>query len=220
MKIKWIKKENNTNLILFFTGWGMDENPTKHIKFENSDFCICYDYQSFEKGIIKEWKNYKNIKLFAWSMGVWAASYFLQSEDLNFTKKIAINGTITPIHNSEGIPELIYDGTLNNFSEKNREKFFLRMCGRKANYTFFNRIKPQRTSENQREELAFLAEKARQENISDFSWDLAIISNNDKIFPAEAQKKSWKQQNVRITETDFPHYPFALIESWEEIEKL
>ena len=50
---------------------------------ENSDLLVCYDYRSldFDFTLLQ---GYQEIRLIAWSMGVWAASMVLQDMDLLF----------------------------------------------------------------------------------------------------------------------------------------
>ena len=57
-------------------------------------------------------------------MGVMVATKF---EDL-YNTKTAINGTLTPIDNTYGIPQKIYDLTLKGFSRVGVDKFILQKC--------------------------------------------------------------------------------------------
>ena len=65
MKQYFTKQENNKSLILFFTGWGMDQN-TLSINKKDFDTCICFDYTDidFEKS---HYKNYQAIDVYGWS---------------------------------------------------------------------------------------------------------------------------------------------------------
>lgn len=96
-------RETGSEVILFFTGWGMDETPFIHYLPQHRDLIICYDYRSldFDKTLLS---TYTQIQVVAWSMGVWAASQVLQGSNLPITQSIAINGTPFPIDDARGIP--------------------------------------------------------------------------------------------------------------------
>lgn len=44
MKRKWITKEGNRVLTLFFCGWGMDERTVQHVR-RMGDLLLFYDYR-------------------------------------------------------------------------------------------------------------------------------------------------------------------------------
>ena len=48
MQYKWLNKQENKNLIVFFNGWGMDEKVVQHLKFCDFDVLTFYDYRTFE----------------------------------------------------------------------------------------------------------------------------------------------------------------------------
>ena len=76
MKYKWLNKKENTELIIFFNGWGMDEAVIKHLNFENYDVLMFYDYNFLETDFdFSSINNYKK-HLVAWSMGVMTATLF------------------------------------------------------------------------------------------------------------------------------------------------
>ena len=90
MKYKWLNKNNNSKLILFFNGWGMDECVVNHLKTDDYDVLMFYDYNSIETDFnFKAINLYKTKHLVAWSMGVMIASLF----EVDYTSKTAINGT-------------------------------------------------------------------------------------------------------------------------------
>jgi len=211
MKTFWLKKQNNSKLVLFFCGWGMDKNPIEHLKIEDFDVLAVYDYSdlNFEEDI----QNYSEITLIAWSMGVFAAS--LVCSQFNIQKSIAINGTQSPIDAGFGINPKVYKLTLDNFSESVRDKFFLNMFCSIEEYEKF--AKPLRDLQSQRFELAFLQEITEQNQSLDFKFDCAIISNRDNIIPSKNQKKFWQTKKVKVVELNSGHYPFFEFGSLEEI---
>jgi len=148
----------------------------------------------------------------AWSMGVWVANSVAPRLKGTIVKRIAINGTCAPLHDTLGIPRANFQATHDGFDERNREKFFLRMCGSKAVYDVFKNYMPQRSVENQKQELKYFLDHAT--NDQPMQWDEVIIGTGDKIFPFENLKTAWlSHKNVKTI--DAPHYPFYLWQSWE-----
>jgi len=187
----------------------MDENSVKHLKTGDFDILVVYDYSdlNFEADI----KNYAEITLIAWSMGVLTASIL----NLEVQKSIAINGTQKPVDAKFGINPKIYDLTLNNFSQSVKDKFFANMFFDENEYKKFH--KPLRTLENQRLELSVLKKSALKNKNCDFKFDCAIISNQDKIIPAKNQINFWQTKKVKVVELNSGHYPFFEFDSFKEI---
>jgi Uncharacterized protein conserved in bacteria len=77
MKSVFLNNNNTENLIVFFSGWGMDVEPFKNKldKVSNADICICYDYNDMDLNI-EPLKRYKHTTIIAWSLGVFAASFY------------------------------------------------------------------------------------------------------------------------------------------------
>lgn len=202
MKYKWLIKNNNNDIIIFFNGWGMDENIIKHISSQNIDIVMFYDYCSlsseFNFDILN---NYKNRYLIAWSMGVMIATLF----DIKPTKSIAINGTLKPIDDKFGIPKRIYDLTIKNLSPDGIQKFIKNMFIIPNNKYINNR-----EFQNQKDEL--IAIKSYNAN-TNFKYDKIIISTQDKIIPTKNQSNFWE------IEPNFHsgHCIFYNIKSWSEI---
>ncbi len=217
MKSKFINK-NNDKLILFFNGWGMDELVVSHLGSEDFDVCIFYHYDEdfgFDKDILK---NYKEIYLIAWSMGVWSAAKSLQEINIHFNKSIAINGTLSPVNDSFGIPKDIFKGTIEHFSERNKQKFDRRMLGSKEDFQRFRDIPNSRTLVNQLSELELIYKLAKDKAIN-FSLDKAIIGTRDLIFPTQNQINFWSKK-TEVKEIDSAHFPFYNFNTWSEIVQL
>lgn len=213
MKTKWLKKESNKKLTLFFAGWGMDETPVSHLKIDN-DFLIAYDYTNLDFN--EDLNNYESITLIAWSFGVFVASHIAKKIP-HITKSIAINGTSIPIDINFGINPKVFKLTLKTLSPKSLMKFTENMFDKKEDYLKFKR--PNRTFESQKEELKKIAEHYEHLEESTFNYDYAIISNNDKIIPTKNQKAYWQNlaNKVKVVELDCGHYPFFEHSSWDEI---
>lgn len=198
MKQYFVKHNDNKSLILFFSGWGMDEN-TLCIVQKDYDTSICFDYtdMTFEKS---QYENYEVIDVYGWSMGVWAASYVLQNCDLPIRKRIAINGTIFPIEAQKGINPTIFQKTIDSLSEQSLLKFNKRMCGDKIGFELFENNASHRSIESLKSELISIQLNIRKSSVPTFHWDKAIIGSRDLIFQPENQKKAWENTKYEIVD--------------------
>ncbi len=204
MKYKWLNKEANEKVIIFFNGWGMDESVVKHLDCEDFDVLMFYDYNTLDTDFeFEELTRYKNRYLVSWSMGVCRGA---ECNKLGLlTSSTAINGTLKPIDNEYGIPERIYDLTLRNFSPAGAQKFIKNMFSSPVNLP-----KNLRDFENQKSELAALKNYSSD---SDFRYDRVIISSEDKIIPTKNQVKFWNiEPNIKGG-----HCPFFEYKSWSEL---
>lgn len=212
MKQHFIIKNNQKHLLLFFAGWGMDETPFLNIQPTDCDWLICYDYRSleFDSNLIQE---YSSITLIAWSMGVWVASQMMKQQPLlPVSKSIAINGTLYPIHETQGITPSIFDGTLQGLNEQSLRKFQRRMCDSPADYNAFQTVAPQRSVEELKEELAAIQEQYLSLSPSDFAWQKAIIGENDRIFPPDSQWLAWRNKAESLEQVEAAHYQQELFD--------
>ena len=210
MKYKWLNKENNNKLIIFFNGWGMDEGVVKHLKFEDYDVVMFYDYNTLDTDFVLD-KKYQEVNIVAWSMGVNIAGVNIKGVNIagvnigNISKTVVINGTFKPINEKYGISPKIYDLTISGFSESGRNKFVKNMFnGNIPEITF------SRTLENQKSEL--LALKNYKSNL-EFKPTKIYISENDRIIPTKNQCAFWGiEPNLKGG-----HYPFLNFAKWGDI---
>lgn len=202
MKYKWLNKINSSKLIIFFNGWGMDEEVVSHLKYGDYDVLMFYDYNSLKTDFnFAELGNYTEKNLIAWSMGVMTATLF----NINYDKKTAVNGTLKPIDNSYGIPLRIYDLTVKNFSPAGCKKFVQNMFDDKT-----KSIKINRDFSEIKNELSALKNYSANDN---FKYDKIIISENDKIIPTKNQTVFWGiEPNINAG-----HAPFYKFSEWGEL---
>ncbi|MCM1137745.1 MAG: DUF452 family protein [Muribaculum sp.] len=198
-------------LILLFTGWSMDFRPFEQLRPKGYDLCVVWDYRdsrislpdresSFEEML----GNYIEIAVVAWSFGVPAASNFIsEHQHLPITAKIAINGTQHPIDDELGIPEQIFDGTLEGLSEKTLGKFHLRMAGNGVAYKKFAERLPEREIDELREELRTISSVV----YPIITWDKAIILDSDRIIPPANQSKAWSGEAFEVIHRPGAHLP-------------
>lgn len=211
MKITCIRPSPGTparsRLLLFFAGWGMDERPfLEYLPFDR-DVMICYDYSSldFDADLLTP---YTDIKVVAWSMGVWAAAATLGNAGAAIGESVAVNGTPNPVDDARGIPRDIFAGTLAGLNEETLRKFRRRMCGSGGAFARFLAKAPRRSLEELRVELEAVGETAPVMPVSTFPWKNIIVGERDRIFDAANQLRAWEGRNVTVV--DGAHYPEEL----------
>lgn len=96
-----LEKNNSENLILFFCGWGMDENPFSILN-NTSDVLYVYDYTTPEFDVF-DFSAYKKVDLLAFSYGVYASS-IANLSNVKLNSRTAINGTLIPVDDKLGVP--------------------------------------------------------------------------------------------------------------------
>ncbi len=205
MRHYFIRQKQASRLTLFFAGWGMDEYPFMDCASSDSDLLVCYDYRSldFDFTLLQ---GYREIRLIAWSMGVWAASVVLQDVELPFCERVALNGTMTPVDDRKGISEKVFEGTLLGLNEVTLEKFIRRMCLRKENLEAFLPKRPRRLVEELKEELQKIKEQVNFYAVPGFKWDKVVIGRDDLVFTAANQRNAWGGIEAEVIECDIPHY--------------
>lgn len=217
MRQAFLEDKGCGRLILLFGGWGSGPEMFSGCKAEDGyDMLLCYDYRDldFNYGLLD---GYSEIRLIAWSMGVWVADTVLGSSDAGrraaakISEAIAVGGTLSPVDDSFGIPTSVFNGTLDNLSDGSKaditlRKFRRRMCGDHLEY--FSSHLPSRTVAELRDELAFLDEavSGRCSEGEPLRWNYAVIGEKDMIFPAENQERAWKDRAGRVIRTASPHF--------------
>ncbi len=225
MKKHWINNNNNSNLILFFNGWGMDAAIIEALDCTGYDILMLNDYAEIDS-LGETFNKYTDVYVVAWSLGVWVASQVLSMSFVKVTKSIAINGTTKPVDDNEGIPSYIFRGTLDGWSDYVRKRFLMRISGGAKVYLKDPDRFGARSIENQKQELLsiFHQYKALKNSKSlinkseakGFYFDMALIGKQDAIFTLKNQLNSW-QNKVQCKIYDMPHDPFLSIRSWHQI---
>lgn len=209
MKQIFLKKEGNSRLLIFFAGWGADEHLFNRVMPEGWDYLLCFDYKELDF----DWSSvapYSQIRLMAWSMGVWAATQTFSGKSLPWDMCLAVNGTSTPINDLTGIPDAVFSATLDNFSAVTLAKFRRRMCGNADGVKTFLAHEPYRTLEDLHSELAAVSCQVRNRPVAPFVWGKAIIGLRDKIFPAANLQRAFA--DTYVIEIDAEHYDAALFD--------
>jgi hypothetical protein len=203
MKVFWHKNEAHKQLLLLFNGWGFDWKTFREIDVPLHDIVSVCDYTDIEPKQFEFTKLYAEVKVVAWSYGVFIADFYADCIS-NVTKTMAINGSTTPIDDSKGIPAKIFLATMQSFNAGTREKFYLRIAGGLSAYKQIADNLPDRDVENQLAELKSLYQLSLQPRQNGLKWDVAIVSTQDKIFPLANMKNAWGDKAVIV---EGEHYP-------------
>ena len=219
MQSKYIVRQGNPRLLLIFAGWGMDWRPFRNLQKHGYDIMVVWDYRSLDINWHPVISAYADICLLAWSMGVFAASLTAHQLLPRITKRIAVNGTLTPIHDRLGIPEAIFDGTLRGLSPTSLRKFYRRMCLTAQQFAAFMADKPKRDIDELIDELHSIETLSILHTEQITQWDLAVISRHDAVFSAVNQAEAWRGL-APVQMMDAAHLPdFAMLISRLFIDK-
>lgn len=206
-------------LLIYFAGWGTPPTAVSHLKLpENHDLLICYDYQNLQLDF--DFSPYQQIRLVAFSLGVWVANQLMKNRTL--ASATAINGTLRPCDAQFGIPPEILKGTLDGLNETNRLKFERRMCQDLSLYQQYQSLEERRSTPELKQELTALYQAiATRPHHSDIQWNQAMIASKDFIFPTAHQLSYWQTHapHTRIQTIEGAHYIFPYFDSWEHLCK-
>jgi|LGOV01.1.fsa_nt_gb biotin synthesis protein BioG len=223
MKTCWLNKAGHEQVLVFFTGWGMDEQLGRQLQANSPadfsyDVLLCYDYRdlALAPSVLVELADYEQQVVVAWSLGVWAATHVGLDKVM---QAIAINGTREPISDQYGIPQQIFQSTLETYNEPNRNRFMRRICGSSAALKRFQTMAPLCSAANQQQELTAIQRHVLTTSprpLVSWNYSHAIIGGKDMIFPSAAQQTAWHE----VTQTLLPtmaHMPFFDLKNWSEI---
>ena len=220
MKSYWLQKKGRDDLIVFCSGWGMDQNPVLHMKSETFDVLTLWNYTDFDCQVDFQelFSKYRSCTLVGWSMGVWAGQKLFSKFKSHLSRAIAINGTLCPIDDHFGIPTAVYTSTQEQYSEQTRLKFYKRMCRRKSILDTFLLRQPQRSVQDQIDELAVLKNSVNCLPARDSIYRDILISTRDLVVPTKNQVSFWQaKEDCKIILLDEAHYPFTTFDNWEQL---
>lgn len=227
MQSQFISQPRHKRLIIIFLGWAMDAAPFGGLQRDGYDILAIYDYTGFElsnvrhnafEDILAICSKYDEIVVMAWSFGVRVATDFLSfCGNLPVTLTVAVNGTPLHIHDTQGIPARIFQGTKANLTEGSFRKFLRRMFTTPIQYSKFVEVMPRRSFDSQKAELDTFGKLAPEG--SSQQWDIAIVADSDLIFPTENQLAYWPEhKTVKAPATG--HFPdFQKITNTYTIDK-
>lgn len=207
---KYFINNNSEEIIIFFNGWGSDENPLKHLT-SDKDVLILSDYSDLKFDF--DFSKYKKTYLIGYSAGVFMSTY-LKDKLPQDAYKIAINGTQKFADDHFGLTKTVIKELegLNLYNYLDFRRNYLVQDNKEL--ISFSKNQPKRTLESAREELKAL-QNYNKEKPQESTFDKVLISQNDKILSTEIQKKYWKN-NYKIIE-NAAHFPFFRFKTYEEI---
>lgn len=217
-----LQSNDSENLILFFCGWGMDENPFSILK-NNSDVLYVYDYMTPEfPGF--DFSKYKQVSLLAFSYGVYASGIAKLPDDLKFEKSTAINGTLIPVDENYGVPLRQFELT-EKMDSSTVVKFRQRLFGgvkAKEHFEIFEKNLPQRSAQSCTDELSGMKKYVPVLPIPHRKFDKIYIGLHDRCVPTRNQKNFWHKicqnnEDSNIIELETGHFPFYNYKSLEEL---
>ena len=221
MKHTWIKQSHSRRLILIFAGWSTGPEFYSTVERDGWDVLVCYDYSdlSFNEGMLAD---YDTVALFAWSLGVFAASHCMKHTKPAFA--VAISGSVFPCDDDYGIPKAIYRGTCDGLSERTLLKFRKRMLDSSSLSGFslpqeddIEHLKAQlRCVEEESGKIGIRASKDEEvgadkcsiRRVGHVVWSRVFIGQDDRIFPPKNLLNFWQTQldKSKIVELEAGHY--------------
>lgn len=207
------------NILIFFSGFGCDDSFFRHLSLDSLGVVFIYDYRNLDSSLanlmdLRASLMGKSVNLMAWSMGVGMADYFYPFwETFKPRIRIAINGTKEAIHLHKGIPPKIFKFTIKNLDPlsfyQNTLDSTQASSLQNANFRDAHTLKEELNSLY----TTLYAPRTLQSGI----WDYALISQEDKIFPAQAQELSWKDSAHSVIKLHSPHFIFGAFSSWQDL---
>ena len=213
-----LQNNGSDNLILFFCGWGMDENPFSVLK-SSCDVLYVYDYVTPDFPEF-DFSKYKSVKLLSFSYGVYAGAIAKLPDDLKLDTRVAINGTLIPVDDKYGVPVRQFELTEKMDSQtvvKFRQRLF---GGEQANNHFeiFEKHLPKRTAKSCTDELLGMKKYTPQIQAKQRTYDKIYIGLFDRCVPTRNQMNFWKKDSSsNIIELNTGHFPFYNYEKLEEL---
>lgn len=202
--MRWAKTVDNNSkrLLLIFSGWGTDADTLKGVGIDGFDTIVVWDYNDDDFPLQKI-DGYSEIILVAWSFGVFMAGRFIQkNRKLPITLRIAVNGTLHPVHDNLGIPKRIFLLTLRRLNTETVANFWQRMCGTGPQHT-----PAERSVDELKSELSRIAALYETEGAPSASFDKVFVADSDVIIPTENQLNAWENNDCStISGAHFPDF--------------
>lgn len=216
MQTKLIKN-NSENLIIFLSGWACDDEQFSFLTENSSyDILICYNYSDLSLDF--DFSGYKKFYLITFSAGVFIAG-MIKNILPEFEKTIAINGNPLAYDEYFGLRTEVIN--LFNGVDKTNAIDFRRkyLVYNDKELSMLNKCQPKRTFEDCRIELLALNRYAQQKP-EPYSFDTALLSDNDKIFIPERQLEYWRGKSICVILKNSAHFPFFRFKNFDEILEL
>lgn len=211
-------------LVLYFNGWALSPIAVEHLGLpEEQDLLLLWDYRT--DALDFDFSPYREIRLVAWSMGIWAADrFFAKHEELRsrVVSGTALAGTGYQVDDAVGIPEAFFHKTLEGLTEENRERFDRHMLGGKTYRHLYEEVR-QRSTKALYDEFVrpFTVDRDQPRPLPKPAafglWSKAFIGEDDRVVPPTNQENYWRIQGVPFTHLPkTPHYLLGHFHCWEE----
>lgn len=206
MQVEWLHHSGTADeVIVVFGGWALGIAPIAHLQGEQ-DVLFVQDYRDLDTSL-PDLSGYRSATLIAYSFGVASYAHWQTNHPNAFTRKVAINGTLTPVNRATGIPPVAMRKTIETLSPKAYQLFLSRCYGAAQEEIQIDVVAS-------KDEL--LAIEARGDAPL-VTFDRIWVAAKDKIMPAANQLRGWQGQEGRIRQIDDPHVPFARWSTWNEV---
>ena len=181
-------------LLMVFHGWSRSAGDLADWA-ENApgDVLVFSDYAELPETCPAALAEYREFRVLAWSLGVWAAGCCCgKLWKVRPAEALAVNGTLEPLSADYGIAPAIFFGTAEHWlNPAARRKFNHRMGGPAGGIP-----ESDRAPENQQKELFALAEAIARFGTPENIFTRAVVGGRDRIFPAAAQLAAWRKVAV------------------------
>ncbi|MGH1466982.1 MAG: pimeloyl-ACP methyl esterase BioG family protein [Cognatishimia sp.] len=204
MQISWLRKNDAETLIVIFGGWALGAEPFLHLSGD-ADLLFVQDFRSFTA--LPDLSGYTTKTLVAYSLGVASFGHWQAQFSADFTRKIAVNGSLYPVDRKRGIPPAVFDKTNDGLSTASYQEFRSH-C--------YNAAQPAQDIDVTARQAELAAVKQRGA-APEVHFDRIWISTRDRIFPAPNLRRAWSGQTDVVRETSAPHVPFTQWQSWAEV---
>lgn len=205
MQSRWLKRTNGAcRIIVFFGGWAIGPAPVAHLTGPE-DLLFIDDYRNLD-GDLPDLSGYDHRALVAFSFGISAFGHWQAGRTTAFDRRVAINGSLSPIDARTGIPPRTFQRTLDGLTPSSFQNFLGLCCGTETPPPLPFDL-PARRAE--------LIATAARGPAPACPWDRIWISDADRIFPPANLARAWEPQADKIRHLDAPHVPFASWTDWE-----
>jgi len=215
MKAAWLHQAGHPRLLVFFAGWGMDPTPFRRLASRRWDVLVYYDFRCLDEiPCLAELAAYPEMALAAWSLGCAAANRVAHERGWTFSRSVAINGTLVPEDEQAGIPARWIAATALGLADGGWQKFVRRLCPDARAREVFDGGLPGRDWRGAAEELQCLRRFPPPDACL---FDVALVSEQDRIILPENQRRCWDRYAVPTFSLPGPHDAFPLWTHWEEV---
>lgn len=202
----WLRRTPDAaDVLVIFGGWAVGDAVFSHLE-GRADLLFVSDYRSLDRDL-PDLSSYKTRTLIAWSFGIASYGHWQKGRPDVFGRKIAMNGSMTPVNRETGIPPQAMQKTVDTLSEESFQLFLAR-C--------FDRKMPRQTIDVPARKAELVAVLDRGDAPC-LLWDRIWLSRKDRIFPFASMERAWLAQAHAVRSLDAPHAPFSLWKSWDEI---